>query len=143
MIYIDRLQMKSKIHITSSNIHKLLVTSIMVASKFNDDNYYSNSSYAKAGLVPLEELNLLECEFISAIEYDLYVTSNVFHQYCNQITYHYQYHGLICYSNCGLSCYLQKYSYFLYPTACLSSYQNTLQCRYSGVDNIVAGHANT
>ena len=64
MIYIDRLQLKSKIHINSSNIHKLLVTSIMVASKFNDDDYYSNSCYAKAGLVSLEELNLLECEII-------------------------------------------------------------------------------
>ena len=142
MIYIDRLQLKSKIHINSSNIHKLLVTSIMVASKFNDDDYYSNSCYAKAGLVSLEELNLLECEFISAIEYNLYVTKNVFQEYCNQIIYHYQHHKLMCYSNCGLSCYLQKYSYFLYPTTCLSSYQKCMQYRYSEIDQRIAGHSN-
>ena len=35
--------------ISSLNVHRLLITSIMLASKFFDDVYYNNAYYARVG----------------------------------------------------------------------------------------------
>jgi hypothetical protein len=46
--YIDRLiQLNSGFRITSQNVHRLLITSVMVAAKFLDDINYNNAYYAK------------------------------------------------------------------------------------------------
>ncbi|KAF9976577.1 hypothetical protein BGZ73_008248 [Actinomortierella ambigua] len=57
----------------SLNIHRLLITALMVAAKFTSDLYYSNARYAKYGGLRLEELNQLELEFLFAIKFDLNV----------------------------------------------------------------------
>jgi hypothetical protein len=45
---------------------------LLVSIKFFDDIYYNNTYYAKIGGISLLELNQLEKEFISNINYDLY-----------------------------------------------------------------------
>lgn len=58
---------------TIYNIHRLLITSIMLAVKFHEDFYYSNSFYAKVGGLPLPELNHLEVQFLLFINFELTV----------------------------------------------------------------------
>ncbi|KAF8961772.1 hypothetical protein BGZ46_001298 [Entomortierella lignicola] len=59
--------------INSFNIHRLLITCIMVAAKFTSDHFYSNARYAKVGGLSLLELNQLELEFLFTTRFELNV----------------------------------------------------------------------
>ncbi|GLJ31987.1 hypothetical protein SUGI_0643970 [Cryptomeria japonica] len=82
--YIDRLiQMHPNFRITCLNVHRLLITSVMVASKFVEDINYPNSYYARvAGVISTEEMNKLEIEFLFLMGFKFHVTVNVFESYC-------------------------------------------------------------
>ena len=62
-------------------IHKLILGSIMLAIKYNEDENYSLKFYAKIGGVSLSELLNLEYNFISLINFNLFVTDELFHKY--------------------------------------------------------------
>ncbi|KAF8947177.1 hypothetical protein BGZ52_008133 [Haplosporangium bisporale] len=59
--------------INSFNIHRLLITTVMVAAKFTSDLFYSNARYAKVGGLNLPELNQLELEFLFTSRFELNV----------------------------------------------------------------------
>ena len=60
--------------ITLHNLHRLLITAIVVSVKLLDTAYYSNKYYATVGGVPtVAEMNLLERELLKLLQYDLYV----------------------------------------------------------------------
>eukprot|EP00249_Psilotum_nudum_P032068 c47212_g1_i1 orf=1403-2077(+) len=85
-IYIDRfMQQQAGLPITSLNIHRLLITTVMVAAKFLDDEYYNNAYYAKVGGVSTTEMNRLELEFLFRIGFRLQVTVDVFGRYCSHL----------------------------------------------------------
>ncbi|XP_062118520.1 cyclin-P3-1-like [Humulus lupulus] len=48
-IYLDRILKNTEIHLTSLNVHRLLITSVMLATKFMDDAFFNNAYYAKVG----------------------------------------------------------------------------------------------
>ncbi|KAK1422911.1 hypothetical protein QVD17_18200 [Tagetes erecta] len=82
-IYIDRLVHRHPGSlVVSLNVHRLLVTSIMLAAKILDDEHYNNAFYARVGGVTNVELNRLEVEFLFMLDFDLTVTSRVFESYC-------------------------------------------------------------
>eukprot|EP00897_Mesotaenium_endlicherianum_P008322 jgi/Mesen1/7518/ME000039S06738 len=81
--YMDRLiHRHPELPITSLNVHRLLVTSIMVAAKFLDDAYFNNAYYAKVGGVTTGEMNRLELEFLFRLDFRLHVTTADFGAYC-------------------------------------------------------------
>ena len=50
LIYMDQVvQFNPDFVISSLNVHRLLITAIMLASKFFDDVYYNNAYYARVG----------------------------------------------------------------------------------------------
>ncbi|KAF8935887.1 hypothetical protein BGZ58_004752 [Dissophora ornata] len=59
--------------INSFNVHRLLITCLMVAAKFTSDLFYSNARYAKVGGLSLPELNQLELEFLFTTKFELNV----------------------------------------------------------------------
>lgn len=59
------------IYITSYNIHRLLVTGVMVAMKFYSDVFYTNTHMSKVGGLPVAELNQLELEFLLCLDFSL------------------------------------------------------------------------
>ncbi|KAG1450168.1 hypothetical protein G6F46_003291 [Rhizopus delemar] len=69
-------------------ITKLLITSLVIASKFTSDVFYSNSRYAKVGGIPLQELNQLEIQFLFFLDFQLYVTLEDLQGYANQLLSH-------------------------------------------------------
>lgn len=86
MIYIDRLTVsRPKFVIQSRNIHKLMLTAIVLASKFLDDRKHKNDFYAKSGDLSLKEMNKLEIEFLESLEYNLYVNPVLFYRYREQL----------------------------------------------------------
>ena len=81
LIYIDRICNIYKCKLSYYIIHKLILGSIMLAIKYNEDEYYSPKFYAKIGGVSLSEILNLEYNFISLINFDLFVTSELFNKY--------------------------------------------------------------
>eukprot|EP01113_Clastostelium_recurvatum_P033097 TRINITY_DN4339_c0_g1_i1.p1 TRINITY_DN4339_c0_g1~~TRINITY_DN4339_c0_g1_i1.p1 ORF type:complete len:425 (-),score=90.10 TRINITY_DN4339_c0_g1_i1:153-1427(-) len=86
MIYIDRIvQCASQLRLCSRSIHRMLITSIMVASKFYDDGFYTNSYYAKVGGLSTSEINTLEINFLFLLRFTLSVTPDDYYTYMYQL----------------------------------------------------------
>ncbi|XP_010512385.1 PREDICTED: cyclin-U2-2 [Camelina sativa] len=82
-VYIDRFcQTNPGFRISLTNVHRLLITTIMIASKYVEDLNYRNSYYAKVGGLETEELNKLELEFLFSMGFKLHVNVSVFESYC-------------------------------------------------------------
>ncbi|OWM78580.1 cyclin-U1-1 [Punica granatum] len=82
-VYIDRLVHRHPDSlVVSLNVHRLLVTSVMVASKVLDDVHYNNAFYARVGGVSNVELNRLEIELLFLLDFGVVVSSGVFESYC-------------------------------------------------------------
>jgi len=89
LIYIDRIiQNNQNFVLTSRNVHRLLITSVMLASKFFDDSFYNNMYYAKLGGLPVSEVNLLEIHFLFLMDFSLNVTPEVFGRYRSELLKH-------------------------------------------------------
>ena len=75
MIYLRRIQNTFGNEVYNKHsFHRLYISSIVVATKFIDDDYCNNKYYAAVGGINVKELNLLEISFLSYIKFDLYVT---------------------------------------------------------------------
>ena len=81
LIYIDRLCEISKITLTYYNIHRILVGSILIAIKYNEDSIYNNKYYSEVAGVSLKELNLIEKKFIELCNCKMFVSNNIFEHY--------------------------------------------------------------
>ncbi|KAL3833045.1 hypothetical protein ACJIZ3_007781 [Penstemon smallii] len=85
-VYLDRFtQRQPSLPINSFNVHRLLITSVMVSAKFMDDMYYNNAYYAKVGGISTTEMNFLEVDFLFGLGFHLNVTPNTFHTYCSYL----------------------------------------------------------
>ncbi|CAN8318604.1 unnamed protein product [Cochlearia groenlandica] len=82
-VYIDRFCHNNQgFRISLTNVHRLLITTIMIASKYVEDLNYRNSYFAKVGGLETEELNKLEIEFLFLMGFKLHVNVSVFDSYC-------------------------------------------------------------
>lgn len=60
--------------------------SLSVAVKFFDEIYFTNEFYSRVGGISLKEFNSLEIEFLTMIEYNLFVDENTFLQYREKLS---------------------------------------------------------
>ncbi|XP_027112955.1 cyclin-U2-2 [Coffea arabica] len=82
-VYIDRFcQLYSEFRISPRNVHRLLITTILVASKYVEDMNYRNSYFARVGGLTTKEINKLELEFLFLMGFKLHVNVSVFESYC-------------------------------------------------------------
>ena len=81
LIYIDRICKKNSIILTKYNIHRLLLSAILTAIKYNEDEICLNSYYAKVTGITTKELSLLEGTFIKLIGFKLFVADELFQKY--------------------------------------------------------------
>ncbi|GAA5809599.1 hypothetical protein MFLAVUS_003010 [Mucor flavus] len=89
LVYFDRMSRNSSgLRIDSFNIHRLVITGIMVASKFFSDVFYTNTRYAKVGGLPVSELNALELQFLKLNSFKLNVKVEELQQYGDQLLWH-------------------------------------------------------
>jgi hypothetical protein len=59
--------------LTSLNVHRLVLTGVLLSAKFLDDHYYNNAYYARVGGVSTAELNRLEVEMLRLLGFRLLV----------------------------------------------------------------------
>lgn len=95
LIYIDRLIERNNFLLTELNVHRVVITAILLAAKFFDDAYYNNAYYAKVGGVLVSELNGLEVDFLFRINFSLHVQPDVFKKYKAELVAHSINSGLI------------------------------------------------
>ncbi|KAJ0983335.1 hypothetical protein J5N97_011590 [Dioscorea zingiberensis] len=82
-VYVDRMVHKDPGSlVVPLNVHRIVLTSVMVASKVLDDLHYNNAFFARVGGVSNAELNRLEMELLSLLDFGVMVSSRVFESYC-------------------------------------------------------------
>uniref|UniRef100_M4BY71 Cyclin n=1 Tax=Hyaloperonospora arabidopsidis (strain Emoy2) TaxID=559515 RepID=M4BY71_HYAAE len=91
LVYVDRLHQLQGFVLTELNVHRVVITSIVLAAKFFDDHYFNNAYYAKVGGVPCPEMNELEVEYLLLINFSLHVNSETYARYYNELANHYVY----------------------------------------------------
>ena len=69
LIYIDRLCELNNFIVNSYNVYKILFSSLIMAIKYNEDEFYDNKFYAKVGGLSLNEMNNLEINYLSLIDF--------------------------------------------------------------------------
>ena len=80
--YVDRICATNPIYmITSLTAHRFIITAIVIACKTISDTYSTNSFYARVGGLPLGELNLLELEMITVLDWNLGCKNEVLQNY--------------------------------------------------------------
>ncbi|KAG6579857.1 uncharacterized protein IUM83_09969 [Phytophthora cinnamomi] len=91
LVYMDRLHQMQGFVLTELNVHRVVITSVVLAAKFFDDHYFNNAYYAKVGGVPCPEMNELEVEYLLLINFSLHVNSETYARYYNELANHYMY----------------------------------------------------
>ena len=71
--------------LNSYNMHRLILTGIMVAAKFVDDFYFSNNYWSKVGGIPNDELNGLEMELLFLLNFSLHTTRGEYDDYAAEL----------------------------------------------------------
>jgi len=93
LIYIDRLLFRRPtIVMNTLTAHRLVLTAVLLAAKFYDDSVFNNKYFARIGGLATSEMNVLEFEFLSGIDFNLvveYEASGVegnYSEYVKQLT---------------------------------------------------------
>lgn len=83
LVYIDRLlRPNTRIGpLSPRNTHLIVLASLLIATKFMEDVFYSNGYYAKCGGVSLKELNKLERVILKKIGFGVYVSDKEYLTY--------------------------------------------------------------
>ena len=85
LIYLDRICAMYKVNLNYYNIHKLILASFICSVKYLEDEYYSISHYAKIGGVSKKEMINLEYEFLSLLDFNLFIKEEIFNKYTNSL----------------------------------------------------------
>jgi len=73
LIYIDRAAEQCPgLVINNLTVHRLLLTGILLASKYLDDDGYDNAHYAKVGDISTSEMNALEAALLQTLTWRLH-----------------------------------------------------------------------
>jgi len=81
LIFIDRVIQNHQLRVNSYNVHRLLLTTTLMAAKLLDDATVNNKYYSHVGGIPIKELNNLECKLLCLMNYDLNVSTYSFELY--------------------------------------------------------------
>lgn len=86
LVYIDRIvKFNSGFKVTPLSIHRVLLTSMLVAAKFHDDVFFTNTHYARVGGLRVRELNRLEAHFLQYIKWRLQVSPREYDLYRSHV----------------------------------------------------------
>ena len=58
--------------ISSLTVHRFLISAITISCKTFSDSFLTNTTYAKVGGISMQELNILELEFLFLISWNLH-----------------------------------------------------------------------
>ena len=84
---VERHRIKEGFVITRSNWKLLVVTAIMIAQKFNDDESYTNTAFVKLlkSEYTIKQLNKMEVAFLVGLNWNCCFTPQEYHYYYRRI----------------------------------------------------------
>ena len=81
LIYIDRICEVADLTLTYFNIHRILFAAVLMAIKYNEDNFYDNKFYSEIAGVKLKELKLIEYTFQDLIDFQMFIDDETYEKY--------------------------------------------------------------
>mmetsp|Transcript_65596 Transcript_65596/g.175846 ORF Transcript_65596/g.175846 Transcript_65596/m.175846 type:complete len:287 (-) Transcript_65596:529-1389(-) len=84
VIYLQRIH-ELGVEINSRTLNSLVLVSVVVASKFLEDGCPTNAFWAEIGRVSVVDMNMLERQFLSAIRFRLFVSTEEFDSVCTDL----------------------------------------------------------
>ena len=81
LIYLDRITKSNLIILTEYNVYGLLLMSIIVSIKYNEDVNFLNDYYCKIAGLNLKEFNKIEAEYVYCINFNFFIKDNEFQTY--------------------------------------------------------------
>lgn len=81
IIYIDLFCEKFQYFLSFNNIYRLLLISVFISLKYNEDIMVNAKTYSNISGVSLEELKMLEYQMCVALDFDFYVKSDYYQEY--------------------------------------------------------------
>jgi len=85
LLYMDRLSERIGFVFNSMNIHRSYLTSLLLAAKFFEDQPCDNGYFATVGGVSLQELNVMEVQFLQFVDFRVSVTGWEFNVYAKLV----------------------------------------------------------
>ena len=85
LIYIDKICENSTLQLSIYNIHRIILSCMILALKYNEDDYYSNKYYAKVGGISLKELNELEYNIMVLLQFNFFIDDITYEKYQAQL----------------------------------------------------------
>ena len=86
VIYFDRICNNGKINLCYSNVYKLILISLFLAIKYNEEYFESNEFYGKVGGLTIKSINKLEIYTLKVLKFNLYVKEEIYETYVNQFS---------------------------------------------------------
>ena len=63
------------------SVHRIILTSVLLCSKFFNDIYYSNEQIGQLGGIHPSEMNLLEAYMLDMLDYILFIEEEEYSRY--------------------------------------------------------------
>ncbi|KAG2229115.1 hypothetical protein BDF21DRAFT_416549 [Thamnidium elegans] len=60
---------------------RLFTTSLVLANKYLDDNTFANKTWSQVSSIPISELNIMEMEFLSALNFTIHISQTQFYDW--------------------------------------------------------------
>eukprot|EP01059_Diplonema_ambulator_P010599 TRINITY_DN20607_c0_g1_i1.p1 TRINITY_DN20607_c0_g1~~TRINITY_DN20607_c0_g1_i1.p1 ORF type:complete len:183 (+),score=31.86 TRINITY_DN20607_c0_g1_i1:49-549(+) len=88
MIYFDRCCVRTGIEVTKLNVHRLLFACLVLAAKWSTDHPYTNGHYAAVGGVTVRDLNALERQLLTDVNFATHVEAKHLRLYKKEFLRH-------------------------------------------------------
>ena len=86
LMYMQRLKQRMPaVCLTSGNIQRLLLTSVLIAAKYLEDSHYPHTHWARIGNLKVQELNALEIELLFNLNFAVGVTREEYEEYVSAL----------------------------------------------------------
>lgn len=85
LIFIDKLCHTADVTLTHYNIHRILFIAVLLSIKYNEDSFFDNQYYSEIAGVKIKELKLLEYTFVSMVDFNLFVSNEIYEKYKNYL----------------------------------------------------------
>ena len=86
VIYFDRICCNGNFILSFLNVYKLLLISLILAIKFNEEYFETNEFYGRVGGLNNKSINKLEIKVLQILNYNLYVKQDIYENYLSQFS---------------------------------------------------------
>ena len=86
IIYFDKICNKGNIILSFLNVYRLILISLVLAIKFNEEYFETNEFYSKIGGLSNKSFNKLEIAVLKILNYKLYIKKDIYDNYINHIS---------------------------------------------------------